>query len=395
MITILSKIIKINELHVVGIIKNENEELYHVLTIKKKATKVMITSMVSFTQFEDLRKNVDLNLPLLLFIDGKGVLNKAINFNDEADVTWYKNIDLNSIYHTSLKGLNTDFMSFSRKNIINDSIIKFKKNGFQIIDIYLGSFISAILINSIKKETIVSNDLLLEFKNDKLYSFVKQSDLTKKESYTIGKETINNTFLPLYATIIAFFIQSKEITKTKIESSNTEEIIYKKAFKYLGISMLIGFLGTLLISFILIQYYSSQNATLNIQNIYTDKNYQQILDLEKQKENKQKILAESGFSSSKFLSFYSYEIIKIVPQDVALTVLDITPLIKEAKANQKLNFEAKTITVKGETYNESSFNTWMESLKKMNWLENFEIISLKKDKKNKSQFEVKIIIKNV
>ncbi|WP_281323426.1 PilN domain-containing protein [Flavobacterium aestivum] len=395
MITILSKIIKINELRAVGIIKNENEEFYYVLTVKKKGTKLNIVSMASFTEFEDLKKNTDQNLPLLLLFDGKGVLNKAIDFNNEADVSWYKNIDLNSIYYTSLKSLNTDFISFSRKNIINDTITKFQKNNFQIIDVYLGSFISAILINSIKKETILSNDLLLEFENDTLDNFVKQTDSAKKENYLIGKETITNTYLPLYATVIDFFIKPKEISKTKIETLNTDEVIYKKAFKYLGISMLIGFLASLLISFILIQYYTSKNATLNIQNIYTDKNYQKILELEKQKENKQKILLESGFSSSKFLSFYSYEIIKIVPHDVSLTVLDITPLTKEAKTNQKLSFEANMITVKGETYNESSFNTWMESLKKMNWLENFEIISLKKDKKNKSQFEVKITIKNV
>jgi Tfp pilus assembly protein PilN len=395
MISILSKIIKINKLHVIGIIRNENEELYHVLTVRKKGNKVMIVSMSSFNEFEDLKKNIDHNLPLLLFIDGKGVLNKAVDFNNEADIIWYKNIDLNSIYHTSLKGLSIDFISFSRKNIITDTITKFKQNNFQIIDIYLGSFISAILINSLKKETIISNDLVLEFKNDKLLSFVKQADFSKKENYIIGNETITNTYLPLYAAVIDFFVQSNEILKTKVEILNPDEIIYKKAFKYFGITILIGFLTSLLVSFILIQYYSSKNAELTIQNIYTDKNYQRTLDLEKQKENKQKILLESGFSSSKFLSFYSYEIIKIVPKDVSLTVLEITPLTNEAKTDKKLIFESNTINVKGETSNESSFSKWMQSLKKMNWLENFEIISLKKDKKNKSQFEVKITIKNV
>jgi len=395
MITILSKIIKINKLHVVGIIKNENEELYHVLTVRKKGTKLAIISMVSFTEFEQLNKTLYQSLPILLLIDGKGVLNKAIDFNNEADKTWYKNIDLNSIYYTSLKGLNSDFISFSRKNIINDTISKFKMNNFQIIDIYLGSLIAAILINSIKKEVILSNDLLLEFKNDKLNNYSKQTDFTKNENYTIGTESISNIYLPLYAAVIDFYVKSKEISKTKIDTLDTDEIIYKKAFKYFGISILAGFLISLLISFFLIQYYTSKNTTLNIQNTSTDKNYQQTLDLEKQKENKEKILLDSGFSSSKFLSFYSYEIIKIVPQDVSLTVLEITPLTKESKAKQKLIFESNTIEVKGETFNEASFNTWIESLKKMNWLENFEIISLKKDKKNKSQFEVKIKIKNV
>ena len=46
-------------------------------------------------------------------------------------------------------------------------------------------------------------------------------------------------------------------------------------------------------------------------------------------------------------------------------------------------------------YQESSFSNWLEGLKKTDWLQRFEIISLKKDKKNKSIFEIKITLKNV
>ena len=159
--------------------------------------------------------------------------------------------------------------------------------------------------------------------------------------------------------------------------------------------MLVGFLSSLLLSYLLIQYYGSKNAELNLQNVYSSQSYQLILDLEKQKENKQQLLNESGFLSSKFLSFYSYEIIKGIPGDISLTGLNIIPVSKEVKATQKISFEAKSIVIKGETFNETSFNNWMEKLKKMSWLKNFEIISFKKDKKNKSQFEIKITIKDV
>ncbi|RTY91795.1 hypothetical protein [Flavobacterium sp. GT3R68] len=395
MITYLSKIIKLNNIHVVGVIKKDNDESYNVLTIQKKGDKIDIVAMASFDTFEELHKNTDAKLPVLLVIDGKGVLNKEINFNNESDVNWQKNIDFTSIYHTSLKGADSNFISFCRKNIVDDTIVKFQKNGFQVVDIYMGSFLSALIYSAIKKDTILSNDLILEFENEKLARFTKQIDALKKEQYTIGKENISNYFLPLYGTLIHFFIQQKEVSKTKNENLNSEEIVYKKAFAAFGITMLIGFLLALLSSYLLIQYYGSKHAELTVQNVYSNQSYQLILDLEKQKENKQRILNESGFSSSKFLSFYGYEIIKAIPRDISLTELNITPVGKETKAGKKMSFEAKTIIVKGETFRESSFNTWMEGLKKMNWLKQFEIISLKKDKKNKSQFEVKITIKDV
>lgn len=395
MITFLSKIIKLNNLHVIGIIRKDDEESYNVLTVKKKGNKIDIVSMASFDSFDKVARNIDLKIPVLLAIDGKGILNKEIDFNTESDVNWYKNIDFESICHTSIIGSGSNFMSFCRKNIVNEITEQFLKKGFQVADIYIGSFLAALLYDVVKKESLTSNDLLLEFDNKKLVQFTKQAEPVKKENYTIGKEVISNQFLPLYGIIVHFFIQQKEVSKTTNETLSTEEIIYKKAFNILGITMLIGFLSSLLLSYLLIQYYGSKNAELNLQNVYSNQSYQLILDLEKQKENKQQLLNESGFLSSKFLSFYSYEIIKGIPGDISLTDLNIIPVSKEVKATQKISFEAKSIVIKGETFNETSFNNWMEKLKKMSWLKNFEIISFKKDKKNKSQFEIKITIKDV
>ncbi|MHC0439230.1 PilN domain-containing protein [Flavobacterium sp. 3-210] len=395
MITFLSKIIKLNNLHIIGIVRNDNEDSYNVLTVKKKRNKIEIVSSISFDNFEQLSQKIDLKIPVVLAIDGKGVLNKEIDFNNENDVSWYKNVDFNSIYHTSLLGYKSSFISFCRKNIADDITEKFIKRGFQVADLYVGSFLSALLYNAIKKDSIISNDIILEFEKGKLASFTKQQEAKKTETYTIGKENITSDFLPLYGIIIHFFIQSKEVSKTKNDTLNTDEIIYKKAFNVLGITMLVGFLTTLLISFFLIQYYGAKNAQLNLQNVYSNQSYQLILDLEKQKENKENLLKETGFLSTKFLSFYSYEIIKGIPSDISLTNLNVIPLSKEIKATQKISFEAQTIIVKGETFNESSFNSWMIKLKQMDWLKNFEIISFKKDKKNKSQFEIKITIKDV
>lgn len=395
MITFLSKIIKLNNLHVIGVIKKDNDESYHVLTVKKKGSKIDIVNAVSFDTFEKIAQNIDLKIPVLLAIDGKGILNKEINFNDENDVNWYKNIDFESIYYTSLLGSNSNFISFCRKNIVQEITEKFLKKGFQVADIYVGSFLSGLLHHAIKKDFIISNDIILQLEGGKLAGFTKQTDPIKTEEYTLGKDTISSNFLPLYGIIVHFFIQPKEVSKTKNETLNTEEIIYKRAFNVFGITMLIGFLTSLLISYFLIQYYGSKNAELNLQSVYSNQSYQLILDLEKQKENKQKLLQEAGFLSSKFLSFYSYEIIKDIPHDISLTNLNIIPVNQEIKATKKISFDAKTIIIKGETFNESSFNNWMEKLKKMSWLKNFEIISFKKDKKNKSQFEIKITIKDV
>ncbi|KLT68390.1 hypothetical protein [Flavobacterium sp. ABG] len=395
MLATLSKFIKLNDINVVGVIKKEDCEVYNLLSIKKKANKITIVSKQTFENFEILAKTTDKKIPLLIVIKGKGVLNKEINFENEADVNWQKNIDYNTIYYTDIKGANSNFISFCRKNIVEETLSKFQKKGFQVIDVYIGSFLAALLNNTLKKEILFSTDLSLEFENDKLLRFTKQNETVKTVAYKIGEDSVSSTFLPLYGTIIHFFVQPEGVSKTTNETLNSEELIYKKAFHYLGVIMLVGFLVSLLVSYFLIQYYGTKNAELNLQTVYSNQSYQLILDLEAQKEKKLNILKESGVLSSKFLSYYGYQIIKSVPSDISLNELNIIPLSGEYKENKKVFFENKTILLKGETFQESSFNNWLEDIKRMDWLQRFEIISLKKNKKNKSIFEIKITLKNV
>ncbi|PXY43135.1 hypothetical protein [Flavobacterium hydrophilum] len=395
MLATLSKFIKITDLNVVGVIKREDYDIYNLLTIKKKANKISIVTKQTFETLEELNKSTDKKLPVLIVIEGKGVLNKEIDFDNEADVSWQKNIDHNAIYFTDLKGLKSNFISFCRKNIVEETISKFQKKGFQVIDVYIGSFLAALLNNVVKKDTLFSTDLRLEFENEKLVSFSKQNEEIKSINYEVGEETVSNVFLPLYGAIIHFFVKPNEVSKTTNPTLNSEELIYKKAFGIFGVAILISFLTSLLVSYFMIQYYGTKNSELNLQTVYSNQSYQLILDLEAQKEKKLSILKESGVLSSKFLSYYGYEIIQSIPSNVSLNELNIIPLKEEYKENKKAFFETKTIIIKGETFQEASFNNWLEDLKKMKWLQRFEIISLKKDKKNKTIFEIKIAIKNV
>lgn len=395
MIAMLSKIIKLNHVQVVGVTRLEEGERYHVLSIKKKGNTIGVVGTAEFDAIEDLVKGIDAKLPVLLVVDGKGILNKAVDFNSETDTNWHKTIDFNTIYHTSLQNGTISFISFCRKNIVDDLLVTFTRQGLQVADVYIGPFLSALLYHSIGDEILVSGDHVLEFEAGKMIHFTRKPDANRKATYTIGKDVVTSEFLPLYGAVVHFFIQPKEVSKSRNETINSEEIIYKKAFHVFGIAILAGFLLSLLTSYGLIQYYGSKNAALNLQNVYANESYQQLLELEKQKHDKQQILSDSGLSSSKFLSFFAYEIIRIVPGDLILNELNITPVGKENKPNKKITFEAGSIMVKGETYNETAFNTWLEALKKKEWVRDFEILKLKKDKKNKSQFEVKITVKDV
>jgi len=394
MYSILSQIIKFNTLSVLGIYKTEMGENYYLLTVKKKGNTLNIISTSEFSHLDILLKSIDIKLPVLLVIDGKGVLSKNIDFNNEADTNWRKNIDFDSLYHTEYKTDNASFLSFSRKTNIDEIITKLQQSNLQIIDFYLGPLMASNLIQLIGKNEVYSSNSMLLFEKEVLTN-IKKADTTEVVNYTFDNKTISQYHLPLYGAAIHFFLRTKQITKSNSNNIDVENIIYKRAFNYFGLGMLLLFFVSLLCSYFLIQYYSSKNIELNEKNVYTHQTYKHIMELSQLKERKMKILNETGQLSKNFLSYYIYQLSQSVPGSVHLNELNIFPVTTEIKDNEKVLITSNQIFIKGATITQNSFDNWLDKLKEMRWIKKFEIVSIKKDKKNIQQFEIKILINNV
>lgn len=394
MITFLSKIFKINNVNVIGISRGDDGNTYRVLSFKKSRSKITVVARECYSSFDELSSKINSKLPVLLVFDGKGVLNKRIEYANEADLNWKKNIDYNSIFFTSYTTEKDNFISFCRKNVIDEIVNDFKDINVQIVGVYVGSFLAALLKDSIHTESVVSGELDLEFDNDVLVGFNKnESNILRK--YTIGGDEISQKELPLYGVLLHFLLNPDTVEKTNDSSLNVEEILYKRAFNALAVFMLGGFLISLLTSYLLVQYFGSKNNELNLQNVYSNQSFQKILDLEKQREEKLNIINQSGTFSNKFLTYYAYELVNNVPSSISFNELNVFPSGKEVKAGKKINFESNTIRIKGATVNEDSLNDWLNKVKQNTWVKSFEIVSIKKDKNNTTLFEIKMVIKNV
>lgn len=392
MLSLLHKIIKFNTITILGIIKSD-VTIYHGLLVRKKRNKIEILSSFTHNSFEDLI-NEKIKTPVLLVADGRGILHKRIDFANEADLTWKKNINYNEIYHTSYFTENSEFISFSRKQSIDEILKVLTEKKIEVIDFYIGPLLSALLQASLEKEEIILDGIKLEFTNGQLSEIHKDSVLTLPQ-YKINETHLTAAQLPLYGSAINYFAPQDNIKKNTGSSINTEEIVFKKAFKFLGIAMLSLFLTSLLASYIFIQYYSRQNMQLNQDNVYSKETYNHILKLEKQKEQKIKILNETGQLSKNFLTYYAYSILKSIPEQIRINNFDIFPLLNEVKEHQQVSINSNTILIKGYTASEESFNDWLNEMKKIKWIRKFEVLSLKQDKKNFHQFEIKIMISDV
>ncbi|AEW86796.1 hypothetical protein B0A78_11570 [Flavobacterium columnare NBRC 100251 = ATCC 23463] len=391
MVQYLNKIIKFSRINVIGIIKKEGADIYHVLTLLKRGTTLNILDSRSFDDFEKLLKTTDIKIPVILVMDGKGILHKKIDNEKEEDLNWLKTIDFANIYYTTFQYETIGFMSFCRNEQVDEKILFFQTNHFQVLDVYIGAFPVAFLKNHINTNIVKAGPLELIFEGNELESFVKNDKTT---SIQIGQDNLLSTHLPLYASAIHFFLQPEEITKTE-NKINLEELIFQKAFTKLGLTMLVSFFVLLLISYTSIQYFNRMITELNLEVIYSNQSYKQIKALEKRREQQLVILNESGLTSNIFISHYISDLLLTIPKSIKLSELNYAPIDKETKINKKILMTPNVILVKGQTNEEGVFNNWLINLKRLRGIRKFEVVNLKKDKKNISQFEVKILLNHV
>lgn len=394
MFKFLSKIVTHSSIQVIGINLEEDVISYTLILIQKKKFNISILKKETFLNFEELTLILDTKIPIILNIDGKGILNKKIDFDNEQDVNWYKNIKLETLHYTSSKIENVTFLSFTRKNLIDEWVAKFSILQFQVLDVYTGSFICSLLAKNIDKTSITTTQLIIHFEENNLVNFTRNENKEKK-SYKIGDDILESNYLQLYASVIHFFIPIESIEKSNADVLNVEEYTFQKAFNYLGIFMLGFYLILLLISYFGINHFSTKNAELNYRNVYSNQVFKKLDDLEKQKNNKLKILSETGLTSNNFLTFYAYEINKNTLSGIQLSELKVNPLEAEMKMGKKVLLLNKAILISGQAQNEVVFNNWIENLKKMKWIKKFEISSIEINKKNWMQFQIKILIKDV
>lgn len=393
--SILDKIVQFTSLYVVGVFRKEESDVYYVLKINKKKSNLSVTSVDYFADYESLNTKIDSKIPMLLVIDGKGVVNKKIDLKNETDVDWVKKLDYKTIHFLSYNSGENTFYSICRQSVTDEIVERFQKGNFQIVDLYIGSIVSALLNSTLKKTKLFSSTSVLSFEEEILSDVVKNENVNENVSCEFGNNSLSQFHLPLYAAGVHFFTQHPSITKNESLLINREEIFYKKAFNTFGVAMLVGFFILLLSSYISIQYFNSKNTELNLKNIYSNETFELVEKLEKQKEKKLEILSKTGISSSKFNSYYNYEIVKSTPNEIHLSAINVFPMMNELKSSKEVVFNSNTITISGNTRDEMIFNNWITTIKNFNWVKNLEINSIKKDKKNNTFFELTLTLKNV
>lgn len=394
--SIIKKIFFPNKFQIIGVSIQETSTSYELLKLKRNGAQISVSEQKSFANLEHLLENVNKNLAVILTIDGKGVLNKKIDLENEQDLQWYKNFDSKKLDFFQFKYGSDIFLSITKNETVLKNLEPFKLNNLKVIDVFIGS-LTVIPVQAILNDTFEICTTLYSFKfiDNKLHS-ISRNDSNNLVDYPIENEKLNSSSIALFGAFLIHWLKQEEIERTQfIEEKELNEVYYENAFNRTGKVILIFFLFTLFVSYLGVLYYSNKNTDLNYQCQYSKETISKLESIEKNKKQKLEILNETGLISSKYLTNYSFDILNSVPNSIQIIELNINPAEKEIKEAKKILFENKKIKLKGIAKEEFLFNQWVNSIKQLNWIKKTEILSIKRNKQGQLEFEIKINIKDV
>jgi hypothetical protein len=363
---------------------------YCLLTIHKKKDDFTVGKRLETTSLDNVFKESQSKHPLLVQFSGVGILHKKVVrvANYRKKLLFKGNPD--DFYFYELHQDEHIFVSMCRKKMLDAHIAQFEARKHHILDIAIGPFITYALRSFLSEKNIVSNKTRLVFLEDRLTDFEINIAL-EEEQYTIEDLEFNKKEIALFAMVIQYHVQEEVfIIETPFLDQNRTDYAFFNRTKTVGVIGLVLLLIAILFGHFTLEKYQNLLAEKKAFTTKVTEASETIALLEKEKKNKETIVATSGLFHSKFLTQYFYEIGNSVQKNIKLSEINITPLTKKIRADKEALFHKKQIHVKGITTNDLDFNQWITIVTEKKWVKKIDIEDYTQDRNRKKTFVIHI-----
>ncbi len=369
----------------------EKQGFFNSIVFKRENNALVIIEKQDFKSLEEVVRGLNKKIPLLIHFCGKGILHKKVQGKEVSISNLIFNQNSEDFYFYEYKGEESTFVSFVRKNKINEILMCLVKKELFCLDFSVGPFVSAI-INTDNK-VLYSDSFELVFESDVLMEFLNSKN-SLEQTNNIDDLSLKSFETSLFATAINYLYPNLKIrlTGSSILAKNKEEALYQKLFNRIGAFGLIFFLLSLLISFLLLNNYNKKYIEVQTKMIHFQDSYSKIETLNQDILDKEEILNNTGVYNNKFLSFYVNEITKNLSSEIVLSQLNIFPMSKTINKKKKISIDSNIISVTGHVNSSLNFNNWLKILKNRSWVLKIEIVDYKKIKNKNDEFKLLIKI---
>ena len=379
---------------------------YRIHIVTEKKGKIYSVLKHETDSWEEVEKQITLDTPVCLVLNGKGVIHKAFKKTDTDEDSiqiinrLIPNVNVQEIYSQVFYSGQSGFLSIVRKQILENHLQLFKDKGYSVAYISLGPFVAYDILNQLgvlKKDTFSFNghQLGLNEKSD-LIAYTYNAANSELKDIEIDGEKMPSAVFVAYCAAAQLYLNRFNLEDciqcNFVIENGIKQHVWKLLKKRGGIAVLAVAFAVLLSNFIFYNIQFKANNKLSASygaNQYKIKN---IDSLTKEVNDKNRFLSDAGWLHHTKLSFYSDRIASTVLPSIKLTELSINPLDESlSRKEKKLMFSNYNILIKGTCGSVAELNSWIKELQKNEWLNKVTIENFKYDFKiNQSLFVIKI-----
>jgi hypothetical protein len=359
------------EVLAVEVFMEEGRTTFYYTHLRNKKNRLEITACGEVAQITELPvKLIKNKVPVLLVINGSGVVIKKISVNEEntaAEELIQVNLpalNTSEFFIQLYRGENSAFISFSRKDNVIGIMDQFRAAKLELVEVFLG-VPSLIGLKPLWQayNTIPLNGYLASLTNNELDSFIPSAD--KSEPLTMEGIQVNKQHTLGLAAGISYLTQN-------YISENTNEELLELRQKHLDgnkfRALLIATVGiAFFVSITNVVFYThffDKNARLDTElSVYQGK-YDQVNNLLTEYQKNKDLIENAGVLNKNKLSEYSDRIGSTLPDEVLLAEMYFNPTKEnDDSSDSLLTFRNKSLVLKGYCGKSFIINEWVNVLK--------------------------------
>lgn len=375
------------KVQVVSIEFTEQGVIYNWVQLKRSKGDVQLINSKDKLNTELIKDQINNSVPILIHVIGKGVLNKITEPNEDYLENVLMNADPKDFYINYLDLEEKRYVSFTRKTALNDALSALNDVNDNILDIIIGPYHT--LIDVVRQSTRSTPIGSIEFNNG-VYSF-NSKEINQRPKF--NGELLIHSF---WAVTIGYAFLKNQLSISVFDSKERKQKISnyrdKRQFKLIGIGAIIIFLIALIGNYFYQGHINSINADLEAKIMVYSDNLKKIDQIDQEMLRKKQLIANSGIIRNNYFSTTLDQIGSSIPSTIQLEEIQVYPLEKKLKRNEKPEFQRKSIKIAGKTKSSENIDNWINKLNQLEWVDNVAILSFTTNEdKNTSFFELKIV----
>lgn len=367
----------------------------NVSIVRKSGSDIsLVKSFRRLVSYESVKDVIPASLPVALTIDGKGIIYKKVKYEPGSSLLNYllpnaQEKDFYVFKYPSTGGMT--YLAAIRKDLLNDILNEFKKNGILVVHIDIGPF----PVNNILQSLDYQSHLKIShyrIEGDKLISSIERN--TKEYAgfnYKLGTENLDSLSVISFSTGINHFIRGLDSIELDESRWRYKEYLYGKLIKTAGMLFLSLLFFGLMINYYYFDRFNNQHNHLSFQLSQNKNLIAKIDTLKNELDLKRQFIEKRGYLNATRLSYYSDRIAASVPGSVILSMLEINPSKGKIKPDEEIAFLKNEILIQGTTRKNMVLNAWMRQLKKKTWIHSVRLISYKRKKPDEpGEFKLRV-----